>query len=159
MGFYFASPHRGIARGGYVPTVTAQEYLVALRDAQETLPGTWGARCGRCRVAAGWIAQAQPTVAIRALTEVVQQTPGHTHAHCLLGLAHLVCGDDGAAVRHVEIAFDVAQRKLTSASVLGETLRRQCEMALIRLLLRRLRIKVGRLEAAKALLEEGHAVP
>ncbi len=33
------------------------------------------------------------------------------HARCLLGLAHLVRGHGGSAVRHLEVAFGVAQRK------------------------------------------------
>lgn len=159
MGFYFASSHRGIAPGAYVPTVTAQEYLGALRDAQTALLGAWGSRCPRCRAAAGWIARARPHVAVRALTEVVRQTPGHSHAHGLLGLAHLAGGDEGSALRHIELAFDMAQRRLTSATVLGEALRRHCELALLRLLLLRVRIKAGRAEAARALLEDGHALP
>lgn len=156
MGFYFASQESWSLSEGYTPTITAREYVDALTDAQETLIGVWG---WRCRLPAQFIADAEPEAAIKLLEEVVRRAPSHEHARCLLGLAHLVRGDDGSAVRHLEVAFDVAQRKLRSASALGEALRRQCQAALMRLLLLRLRIKVGRVDAAKALLEDGHVQP
>jgi len=158
MGFYFASSETWTLWGEYAPTITAREYVSGLTDAQDALIGAWGARCRRCCLAACLIADGQPELAIEALREIVRRTPSHDHAHCLLGLAHLVRGDEERAIRHVEIAFDVARRKLTSARVLGEALRRQGEAALLRLLLLRLRIKVGRLDAARALLEDGHGV-
>jgi hypothetical protein len=158
MGFYFASQETWMLGGECTPTITAREYVAGLTDAQGALSGVWGSRCPRCRLAARFIASGQPEIAIKALRETVRRAPSHEQARCLLALAHLVRGDDRPAIRHLEIAFDVARRKLTSASVLGEALRRQCEAALLRLLLLRLRIKVGRLDAAKALLEDGHAV-
>jgi hypothetical protein len=157
MGFYFASQQRSTLSEGYAPTITAREYVDALTDAQEALIGAWGFRCRPCRVAARCIADAQPELAIDALRRIVRQAPGHGHAHWLLGLACLVRGNDLAAIRHVELAFDLARRQLTSAGILGQALRRQCEAALLRLLLLRLRIKVGRLDAARALLEDGYA--
>jgi len=159
MGFYFASPETCTLSGEYAPTITAREYVSGLADAQDALIGAWGARCRQCCLAACLIADGQPELAIEALRKIIRRAPSHDHAHSLLGLAHLVCGDEQRAIRHVEIAFDVAQRKLTSTSVLGEALRRQGEAALLRLLLLRLRIKVGRLDAARALLEDGHGVP
>jgi tetratricopeptide (TPR) repeat protein len=158
MGFYFASPEISTLGGEYAPTITAREYVSGLTNAQGALIGVWGARCRRCRLAACLIANGRPERAIEALRAIVRRTPSHDHAHCLLGLAHLVRGDEQRAIRHLEIAFDVAQRKLTSASVLGEALRRQSEAALLRLLLLRLRVRLGRLDAARALLEDGHGV-
>jgi hypothetical protein len=159
MGFYFACLHPGTDGDPCAPTITAREYLAAMGDAQEALRGAWGRRCGRCRVPAGSIARGQPDVALHALTEVVRQTPGHAHAHCLLALVHLVRGEEALAVRHVELAFDLAQRRLAAARTLSEALRRQSELALIRMLLLRLRIKVGRADPAWSLLEEGRVPP
>ena len=155
MGFYFASRPVRALTGGYVPTITPREYVSGLADAQEALNGSWGSRCRRCHPAVLSLAAGKAEAAIKGLQGIVDRHPRHDHAHCLLGLAHLVLNEPEPAIRHIEIAFDVAQRRVTSASVLTEVLRRQCEASLLRLLLLRLRIRLGRTRAAWALLEEG----
>jgi hypothetical protein len=155
MGFYFASHRSWRLCEGYTPTITAREYVLALTEAYRAVAGAWGSHCGPCRQGARLLGEGRADRAVDALHDQVARNPGHESARHLLGLAHLARGDVQAAGPHLELAFDVAQRRLASTEILGEALRQQTEMALLRLLLLSVRIRRGQSRAARALLEDG----
>jgi len=89
--------------------------------------------------------------------EHVRCAPADEQTYRLLGLAHLAWGNLRAAAQALDIALGLVRRKLTRAIDLEERLRLQCEAALLRLVLIRVRLQLGERQAALWLVREGHA--
>lgn len=158
MGYYLGSdPRRGLTANGS-PTITAAEYLAALSGVLPAVLGEPRSRCGRCRRGLRYLAEGLPGAASRVFAEHVQCAPADEHTYRLLGLAHLAWGNLRAAAHALDIALGLVRRNLTRAIGLEERLRLQCEAALLRLVLVRVRLQLGERQAALWLVREGHAV-
>jgi hypothetical protein len=92
------------------------------------------------------------------LSERVRRRPDDETAHRLLGLVHLAHGQVGPAVRHLEIALRLVRGHARHAVGLADALQRQCEAAVLRLVLLRLHMRLGHNTRASALAQEIQAV-
>jgi hypothetical protein len=93
--------------------------------------------------------------ALAAATDLLRDSGcGCEDAHRLLGLAHLAGGRVRSAVKHLEIALDLARRDARGALGMTEALRLQCEAARLRLVLIRLYVRLGDVRLARALARE-----
>lgn len=157
MGFYFASEQARALTEGYAPTITPGEYasrfhsVIALVAEKEP-------RWRRCRLGLRYLATGLPEAAIEVFSGVVRRHPSDEHAHRLLGVTYLHESNFEAAVKHLEIALGLVRREAGGSIDLGEALRLQCEAALLRLVLVRLYMKVGRVQAVRRLVREGQEV-
>jgi hypothetical protein len=98
----------------------------------------------------------RPARAAEVLSGLV--VPNDASAHRLLGIAYLNQGKFEAAVKHLEIALGFLRREAAIERGLHDTLRIQCQAALLRLLLLQLHIRLGHGETARFLVEEGRTL-
>ncbi|MBI3454283.1 MAG: hypothetical protein HY002_00655 [Candidatus Rokubacteria bacterium] len=140
------------------PTITAREYVSAL----DTSLGALGEGRVRARykypLGLRYLATGLPGPAALVFSELVQRYPTDEHARRLLGIAYLSWGQLEPAVKHLEIALALLRRKAAGAVGFAETLRFQCEAALLRFVLVRLHMRLGEVEAAQWLVKEAQEI-
>lgn len=158
MGFYFQCERRRGLTDDLSPTITPGEYVSTLSSVIRTLAGSPSPRCQRHQVRLRYLAVASPQSVAHIFSDVIQREPNNQPAHRLLGIAHLSQGNLTAAVKHLEIALGLLRREARGRAGLYDTLRIQCERALLRLLLVPLYMKLGQVVAARSLLIEGQVL-
>ena len=155
MGLYFPRTPRAPRREPNA-SVTWCEYMSALSAATD--PGA----CIRAHVrpesparprSAFWRDEAE----LAFLRAQVGRRPEDETAHRLLGLAHLAHGRIGPAVRHLDMARRLVQGHARRAVGRTDALQRQCEAAVLRLILMRLHMRLGNEDRARSLAQEVQA--
>jgi hypothetical protein len=155
MGLNFPRPPRAIQEPS--ASITWCEYMAALDAATD--PGA----CVRARAHPDGPARSCPVDGLEEtetalLREQVRRRPEDETAHRLLGLGHLAHGRIGPAVRHLEIALRLVRGHARHAVGLTDALQRQCEAAVLRLVLLRLHVRLGNVNRASALAQEAQAL-
>ncbi len=157
MGVYFP---RGGDRGltdDLNPTITAGEYVATFSNAIRTLARPPARGCRRFPRGVLHLLEAMPEPVVHVLSDLVRQQPDHQPARRLLGIAYLCQGNLWAAVKHLEIALGLLRRGAACRESLFDTLRVQCEIALLRWMLMAVYLKLGQVKAARQLAMESEA--
>lgn len=158
MGFCFASDRTRALTEDYAPTITPGEYASELSGVMAMLAERREPRCHRCQLGLRYLATGLPDAAIGVFSSVLRRHPSDEHAHRLLGVTFLYRGDIEPAVTHLELALGLVRRNAAGAIGLGEMLRLRCEAALLRVVLVRLYMKLGQVQAVRRLVREGQEV-
>ena len=156
MGLYFPRTPRAI-RHELSASITWCEYMSALSAATEpvdhrqehTHPDSPARPCP-----ANGLEKAHTA----SLCEQVRRRPEDETAHRLLGLVYLTQGQIAPAVRHLEIALRLVRGHARRAVGLTDALQRQCEAAVLRLVLLRLKMLLGNESRASSLAHEVQAI-
>lgn len=154
MGFNFRREGDRRLTGDLSPTITAGEYVATFLEAIRTLARPPAIDCRRFQGGFLYLPEAMPELAVDVLSDLVRQQPDYQPAHRLLGIAYLCQRNLWAAVKHLQIALGLLRREAACREGLFETLRVQCEIALLRWTLMALYRKLGQREAARQLALE-----
>jgi hypothetical protein len=158
MGFFFASARVRALTADWSPAITPREYVSALSSGLETLVEGRTRACSQFRLGLRYLATDLPGPASLVFSDLVQRDPTDEEARRLLGLTYLGSGQLELAVKHLEIALALLRRKVPSAVGLVETLHLQCEAARLRVVLVRLHMRLGDVQAAQWLVKEAQEI-